>query len=93
MDASSIALGMVLPQPGEGDLDHLIAFTSWKLSSTKKNYTTTEKEGLAMVYALQNFCHYLLGGHFKMFTDNFALKYLVNNLMLGWKICRWLLLF
>jgi hypothetical protein len=32
-----------------------------------------------MVYALQNFKHYLLGKHFKMFTDHLALKYLVNK--------------
>jgi hypothetical protein len=57
------------------------------------NYTTTEREGLAMVYALQKFRHYLLGGHFKMFTDHFALKYLVNKAVLGGRICRWLLLF
>jgi hypothetical protein len=46
-----------------------------------------------MVYALYKFHHYLLGGHFKMFTHHFALKYLVNNLVLGGRICRWLLLF
>ena len=60
---------------------------------TEKNYTTTEREGLAMVHALQKFRHYLLGGHFKMFTDHFALKYLVNKRVLWGKICRWLLLF
>ena len=32
-----------------------------------------------MVYALQKFKHYLLGSHFKMFTDHSALKYLVND--------------
>jgi hypothetical protein len=46
-----------------------------------------------MVYALQKFIHYLLGKHFKMFTGHYALKYLVNNLVLGARICRWLLLF
>jgi hypothetical protein len=46
-----------------------------------------------MVYALQKFRHYLLGGHFKMFTDHSALKYLVNKLVLGEIICRWILLF
>ena len=46
-----------------------------------------------MVYALQNYKHYLLGRHFKMFTDHLALKYLVNKPVLGGKICRWLLLF
>ena len=52
-----------------------------------------EREGLAMVYALQKYKHYLLGKHFKMFTDHSDLKYLVNKSMLGGRICRWLLLF
>jgi len=51
-----------------------------------------EHEGLTMVYALQNFRHYLLGEHFKMYIDHFALKYLVNKPVLGGNICRWLLL-
>ena len=42
-----------------------------------------EREGLMMVYALQKFKHYLLGGHFQMYTDRLALKYLVNKPMLG----------
>jgi hypothetical protein len=46
-----------------------------------------------MVYALQKFRHYLLGKHFKMFTDHLALKYLVNMPVLGGGIYQWLLLF
>lgn len=46
-----------------------------------------------MVYALQKFPHYLLGGHFKFFTDHSSLKYLVNKPFLEGRICRWLLLF
>ena len=93
VDASSIALGVVLAQPGEGDIDHPISFSSRKLLSVENNYTTTEREGLAMVYALKNFQHYLLGGHFKMFTNHSSLKYLLNKPVLGGKICRWILLF
>ena len=93
VDTSSISLGIILAQPGDGGIDHPIAFASRKLSSTERNYTTTEREGLAMVYALQKFRHYLLGSHFKMFTDHSALKYLVNKPVLGGNICRWLLLF
>jgi hypothetical protein len=55
VDASSIALGVVVAQPGEGDIDHSLSFTSRKLFTTEINYTTTEREGLAMVYALQKF--------------------------------------
>jgi hypothetical protein len=93
VDASAIALGSILAQPGVRDLDHLIAFVSRKLSESEQNYNTTEREGLAMVYALQKFRHYLLGKHFNMFTDHSALKYLVNKPVLGGRICHWLLLF
>jgi hypothetical protein len=93
VDESSIALDAVLSQLGEGDIDHQIAFESRKLSITEKNYTTTEREGLEMVYALQKFKHYLLGSHFNMYTDHSSLKYLVNKPVLGERICRWILLF
>jgi hypothetical protein len=92
IDASSISLGEVLAQLGEGEIDHPLTFSSIKLSTAEINYTTTEREGLAMVYALQKFRHYLLGGHFKMFTDHSALKYLVNKPVLGGRICKWLIL-
>jgi hypothetical protein len=93
VDASSIALGAVLEQPREGDIHHLLAFASGKLSTTEINYTITEREGLAMVYALQKFYHYMLGGHFKMFKNHSTLKYLVNKPLLGGRICICLLLF
>jgi hypothetical protein len=46
-----------------------------------------------MVYVLPKFRHYLLGKHFKMFTDHSTLKYLVNKPVLGGTIFIWLLLF
>jgi tripartite-type tricarboxylate transporter receptor subunit TctC len=52
VDACFIALGAVLAQPEAGDIDHLLAFSSRKLSTIEINYTTTKREGLAMVYAL-----------------------------------------
>ena len=61
VDASFMALGVVLEQPSVGEIDHPIDFTSKKLSKGEKNYNTTEREDLAMVYALQKFRHYLLG--------------------------------
>ena len=81
---SPVVLGMALTQPGEGSIDHPISFTSRELSIVDKKYTMMKREGLAMVYALQKFRHYLLGGHFKMYTDHLALKYLVNEPLLGW---------
>ena len=70
VDVSCISLGAVLTQPSIGDIDHLIAFSSRKMLKAEKNYSTTEREGLVMVYALQKFRHYLLGAHFKMYIDH-----------------------
>jgi hypothetical protein len=46
-----------------------------------------------MVYSLQKFRHYCLGGHFKFFIDHSTLKYLDNKFVLEGRICRWMLLF
>eukprot|EP00253_Pinus_taeda_P014337 PITA_14337 len=73
--------GVVLTQDGEGELDHPIAFVSRNFSKAEKNYSMIEHEGLVMVYALQNFRHYLIGKPFKMYTNHSALKYLVNKPM------------
>ena len=51
VDASAIALGEIITQPGEGDIDHPISFARRKLLNSNQNYNTIEREGLAMVYA------------------------------------------
>jgi hypothetical protein len=79
IDAYAVSLGAILLKPGEGNLDHPIYFSSRKLFQDEHNYTTTKREGLDMVYALKKFRNYLLGSHFKFFTDHSALKYLVNK--------------
>lgn len=93
VDASCIALGVVLTHAGEGEIDHVIDLMRRKLSKAKNNYSTTECEGLEMVYVLQSFKHYLLGAKLKMYTDHSVLKSLVKKPMLGGNIFRWLLLF
>lgn len=59
----------------------------------KRNYSTTEWEDFAIVYALQKFCHYLLATHFIVIIDHYALKYLLNKPQVAGKVWRWLLLF
>jgi hypothetical protein len=55
VDASSIALGAMLSQPGARDIDNPLEFASKKLSTNDIIYTTTKREGLDMVYALHKF--------------------------------------
>ncbi len=86
VNASCITLGVVLTQAGGGDLDHPIAFASRRLFKVEKNYSTIEREGLAIVYKLQKLRRYFLVGHFKMYTDHSVLKYLVNKSMLRGRI-------
>ena len=92
-DASDIAVGAMLAQNPTGKTNQPIAYASRLLSKAEKNYTTTEKEALAMVYAVNKFRHYLLGNRFIFYVDHLALQYLVNKPQVSGKLARWLLLF
>ena len=72
-DASNIAVGAMLAQNPTGKTDQPIAYASRLLSIVEKNYTTIEKEALAMVYAVNKFHHYLLDNRFIFYVDHLAL--------------------
>ncbi|RDX84244.1 putative mitochondrial protein, partial [Mucuna pruriens] len=74
-DASNLALRAILGQ-GVGKHSHVIAYASRTLDSAQVNYTTIEKELLAIVFALDNFHSYLLGSKIIIFSDHAALKFL-----------------
>ena len=92
-DASDIAVGAMLAQNPTGKIDQPIAYSSRLLSKAEKNYTTTKKEALVMVYAVNKFHHYLLGNRFIFYVDHLALQYLVNKPQVSGRLARWLLLF
>jgi len=50
VDASFVSLGAILAQLGEGDIDHPISFARRKFLIIIHNYTTTECEGLKIMY-------------------------------------------
>lgn len=50
-----------------------------KLSKTKCNYSTTEKECLAVIQAIKLYRPYLLGREFDFYTDNEFLKWLLTR--------------
>ena len=92
-DASNIAVGAMLAQNPTGETNQPIAYALRLLNKVEKNYTTTEKEALAMVYAVNKFRHYLLGNRFIFYVDHLALQYLVNKPQVSGRLARWLLLF
>jgi len=75
-DASDFAIGAVLGQRIDNK-QHVVYYSSRTLSDTQMNYTTTEKEFLAVVFALEKFRPYLLGFKTTIFTDHSALRYLM----------------
>ena len=92
IDASNFAIGAILAQPGEKNMNFPILYASRQLNNAEQNYTTTEREGLGMVYAVKKFRHYLLANKFVFFVDHQALLYLVNKPCMTGRITRWLLI-
>ena len=77
-DASDLAIGAVLGQRIEGK-PYVVYYVSKTLNEAQRNYTTTEKEMLAEVYALDKFRAYLIGSDIVIFTYHSALKYLLTK--------------
>nr|GEW11975.1 reverse transcriptase domain-containing protein [Tanacetum cinerariifolium] len=74
-DASDFAIGAVLGQCQDKHF-RPIHYTSKTMTEAESNYTTTEKEMLAVVYAFEKFRSYLILNKSIVYTDHFALKYL-----------------
>ncbi|RDX87269.1 Retrovirus-related Pol polyprotein from transposon 17.6, partial [Mucuna pruriens] len=92
-DASNSALGAVLGQRAGVDQPmHVIAYASRTMDPAHQNYTTTEKELLAIVFALDKFRSYLLGLRIVVFSDHAALRYLLKKPDAKLRLIRWMLL-
>ena len=90
-DASDLAVGEVLGQIAEGK-PYVVYYASKILDEAQRNYTTIEKELLAMVYALDKFRVYLIGFDIIIFTDHSALKYMLTKQNAKARLIRWVLL-
>lgn len=87
-DASDFAIGAVLSQGIIGK-DRPVAYASRTLNKTEEKFSTTEKELLAIVWAVKYFRPYLYGRKFKLFTDHQPLTYSLtntNNKLVRWKL-------
>ena len=90
-NASDYAVGTVLGQRIEKK-PTAIWYASKTIAEAQMNYTTTEKELLAVVYALEKFRPYILGSKIVIYTNHAALKYLFSKKEAKPQLIRWVLL-
>ena len=90
-DASDYAIGAVLEQMKDNK-PYVIYYASRTLNSTQLNYSTTEKELLVVVFALDKFRSYLIGSPIVVFSDHATLKYILFKKDAKPRLIRWILL-
>ena len=79
VDASPVGLGAVLVQRDTMGLARIISFASKGLTAAERNYPQTQREALAVVWAVEKFYFYLFGLHFTIFTDHKTLEYIFGG--------------
>ena len=83
-----MAIGAILSQ-GPSNNERPIAYASRTLTDTEANYSTVEKEMLAIIWATKHFRPYLFGRKFKIVTDHRPLTWLMNFKEPNIKLVRW----
>ena len=87
-DASKDGVAGMLLQKKDGDWK-LVACASRRLSCAEENYSITDLEGLAVVYSVSKFRHYLLGTKFTILVDHCALYALNTKMPNSARLRRW----
>ncbi|KAK9751650.1 RNase H-like domain found in reverse transcriptase [Popillia japonica] len=87
-DSSDFGIGAVLTQNFD-DGERVIAYISKSLSKQERKFSTTEKECLAVLWAIEKFRPYVEGSHFTVITDHYSLIWLDNLRNPSGRLARW----
>ena len=93
VDASDLGSGAVLFQEDDGGYDHPVSYTSKKFDRHQLNYSTIEKEALALMLALKHFQIYLKEARHEVsvFTDHNPLTFIHRMKATNQRVLRWAL--
>ncbi|XP_070035226.1 uncharacterized protein [Nicotiana tomentosiformis] len=91
-DASDVAVGAVLGQH-INKIFHPVYYASKTMNDAQVNYTVTEKELFAIVFAIEKFRPYLMGTKVIIHTNHAALRYLMSKKDSNVRLMWWVLLF
>ena len=89
-DASTKSVAAILSQSCE-EGEYVVCYASRSINKHERNYSATELECLALKWAIKHFRQYLYGTKFTVYTDHYALKWLMNNKDNNAKLSRWAL--
>ena len=89
VDASNRGLGAILSQQDKEGLEHPISYASRKLQPREEKLSTTEKECLGIVWAVELFRYYFFGRKFRLQTDHNPLVWLNQVRDKNRKLRRW----
>ena len=87
-DACGYGIAAVLSQEFEG-VDRPIAFISRTLTEGERKWDTHDKEALAIVFAVEQFRHWLLGNRFTLITDHRAHLWIKSKKDPSARVTRW----
>jgi len=91
-DANDVCIAAALQQEDKDGVMHPIAYASKLMNAAQRNYSVSEKECLALVWALEHFNTYVEGHEYTCLTDHAALTHLINNKeSKNQRITRWVL--
>ena len=95
-NASPYGIGAVIYHVMDDGSEKSKAYSSRSLAAAERNYAQIEKEGLAIVYGIKKFHHYLYERQFQIVSDHRPLQHLFNETkaiptMASARIQRWAL--
>ena len=92
LSASESTIGVFLVQEDDKLQEHVVYYLSCALAGPELRYSHVEKLALAVVYAFQRLCHYILLRAMTVVVDVNPFQYILSRLIVGVKFNKWIVI-